>query len=558
MTKVQYKSYNQNDRELLPPSLGDFIAANHPVRVVNRIIDSWDISEIENTYKGGGAPGYHPRMMLKILVYSYLNNIYSGREMEKMLKDSIPFLWLSGKQFPDFRTINIFRSERLGEGRFESLFMQVVFLLQQEGLVSLDVQYIDGTKIESCANKYTFVWKRSVEKHKARLEAKIAVVLDAANKVLNKEIAQDTEQGITADQLEEKVDNILHQMAQQGLSDKKLRRSVEEVKKDMLPRIKGYEKKLDTLGDRNSYSKTDPGATFMRMKEDAMNNGQTKPGYNVQIATENQIITNYGIYCRPNDQSTLIPFLESFKKKYGIQSKTVSSDAGYGSEPNYEYMEEHDIEAYVKYNMFHAEKKSKRKNNPFLVQNMSYNKDQNFYVCPKGQRLSFVKNITDTSDLGYVSTLSIYRAQNCSGCPMRGMCYQAQEDVRVIKVNHKNDAYRAKARERLDSEQGLYHRKKRAVEPEAVFGQIKYDHCFKRFRLKSTAKVSTEFGLVALAHNLRKYIARQARSAANELAVVAPIAAVGSKIAAQGCFSLFFALLGRENKTETELAKWAI
>ena len=532
MTKILYKSYNPNDRELLPASLGEFIDANHPVRVVNAIINNLDISEIESTYKGGGTPSYHPRMMLNLIVYSYLNNIYSGREMEKKLKDSIPFMWLSGKQFPDFRTINIFRSERLGEGRFENIFTQVVLLLQKEGLVSLDVQYIDGTKIESFANKYTFVWKGSVEKNKAKLEAKIAVVLDAANKMLDTEIAEATEQTMTGGQLEEKVANILHQMDQQGISDKKLRRSVEKVKEELVPRIKGYEEKLDTLGDRNSYSKSDPDATFMRMKEDAMNNGQTKPGYNVQIATENQIIINYGIYWRPNDQGTLIPFLESFKKKYGIQSKTVSSDSGYGSEPNYEYMEENDIEAYVKYNMFHADKKSKRKNNPFLIQNMFYNKEQNFYVCPMGQRLSFVKNIKDKSDLGYISIISVYRAQNCSRCPLRGMCYEAKENVRVIRVNHKNDAYRAKARERLDSEQGLYYRKKRPVEPEAVFGQIKYNHFFKRFRLRSNAKVSTEFGLVALAHNLRKYIAKQPKNAVNEVIMMAHIASSSLNIAA--------------------------
>ena len=155
----------------------------------------------------------------------------------------------------------------------------------------------------------------------------------------------------------------------------------------------------------------------MRMKEDAMNNGQTKPGYNVQIATENQFITNYGLFHQANDQGTMIPFLESFEERYDKQSSTVCADSGYGSEKNYEYMESKQIDAYVKYNMFHAEMKRKRKNNPFLVENMFYNKELNFYICPMGQHLKHIRNEKRISDLGYESTISVYRSSNCNGCP---------------------------------------------------------------------------------------------------------------------------------------------
>ena len=178
---------------------------------------------------------------------------------------------------------------------------------------------------------------------------------------------------MTAEEIQERTDAILTQMDEQGISNKKLRKSVVKVKEESVPKMKEYEEKLETAGERGSYSKTDKDATFMRMKEDAMNNGQTKPGYNVQIATENQFITNYGLFHQANDQGTMIPFLESFEERYGKQSSTVCADSGYGSEMNYEYMESKQIDAYVKYNMFHTEMKRKRKNNPFLVENMFYN-----------------------------------------------------------------------------------------------------------------------------------------------------------------------------------------
>ena len=429
--------------------------------------------------------------------------------MEKLLVENIAYMWLSGMQRPDFRTINIFRSKRLA-GKFDGIFTQIVRLLNEEGLVSLKVQYIDGTKIESAANKYTFVWKGSTEKNKARLEAGVKSVLETAEKALNIENA-DEEQELTADDMARRAENILNKMDGEGISDRKMRKAVEKVRTEKAPKMREYEEKLEILGNRNSYSKTDPDATFMRMKEDAMNNGQTKPGYNIQISTENQYITNYGIFWRPTDQGTLIPFLESFKERYGRQSGEVCADSGYGSEQNYEYMFGEGITPYVKYNMFHAEDKRKRRENPFLVPNLYYNAEEDYYVCPMGQHMEHTADVTVVSDLGYESRISKYRAQNCTGCPLRGLCYKGAADRRVIEVNHKNNAYRSEVKRLLTSGRGLYHRSNRPIEPEAVFGDIKFNHGFKRFRLKSNDKVKVEFGLVALAHNLRKYIVQNER-----------------------------------------------
>ena len=510
MAKVVYKSYNRNEGSLFPVYLSDMVPAEHPARVVDAVVENLDIRGLERTYKGGGTSSYAPRALLKVIIYAYLSNIYSGRQIEQAWRESIIYMWLGGTLVPDFRTINNFRSKRLA-GTFEDLFTQVVKLLVEEGLVTLDVQYIDGTKIESAANKYTFVWKRATETNKAKLEKNVRAVLEQAEQALEMEQEESgTERALTAKEMEERTERILEKMKEkedngERALDKPLRKAVEKVAKESVGKMREYEEKLEILGERNSYSKTDPDATFMRMKEDAMNNGQTKPGYNVQIATENQYITNYGIYWRPTDQGTLIPFMTTFSERYGVQSSKAVADSGYGSEQNYAWMEENGIEAFVKYNMFHAEDKRKYRKDAFLVQNLYYNVEEDYYVCPMGQHMEHIGDVQSKSDLGYVSTVSRYRARNCVGCPLRCLCYKGKGDRRIIEANHRSNAFRAKAKERLTSEEGLYHRSRRPIEPEAVFGDIKFDHGFKRFRLKGNAKVNVEFGLVALAHNLRKY-----------------------------------------------------
>ena len=508
MANLVYKSYVQNEIALFPLTLDEMVPANHRARVVNAVIDRLDISAIEGKYKAGGTSIYHPRMLLKVITYAYLDNVYSGRRMETLLSENVAYMWLSGMNRPDFRTINLFRSKRL-KGVFEGIFTQVVTMLNEEGLVSLDVQYIDGTKIESAANKYTFVWRKRVERSKAKLESQIRVVLAEAEEAVKSEEGGDGEEQPYADDLKARTEKVLKKMDEAGISKSAQRKAVEKVRDEMLPKRAEYEGHLEKMGDRNSYSKTDPDATFMRMKEDHMMNGQTKPGYNVQIATENQFVTNYGVYQRPTDQGTLIDYLESFKSKYGRQSDTVVADSGYGSEQNYEYLFGNGIDAFVKYNMFHAEKKRSYRNNIFRVENLSYNSELDFYVCPMGQRMEHVGDETRVSELGYVSMVGIYKAKRCDGCPMRGQCHKGK-GPRAIEVNRRNNELRAKARELLDSEEGLRHRSKRPIEPEAVFGQIKSDHGYKRFRLKSLEKVSVEFGLVALAHNLRKYAKKTA------------------------------------------------
>ena len=501
MAKIAFRNDNQKEILLFPPSLEEKIPATHSVRIVNTVIDNLNVDSILDSYRGGGNSCFHPRQMLKILVYAYLNNIYSSRRIEQCLQENIYYMWLGGGITPDHRTINYFRGKRL-KGCFDTLFTQIVELLHKEGFVSLQVQYIDGTKIESAANKYSFVWRGSVDKYDTRLREKTDAILRDIEQVIEEE-SKDTTKDIelTTEEFSSRVERIKKRMQRDGMT-KQQRKQIKELD-SAVEKMAEYDHKKEVLGSRNSYSKSDEDATFMRMKEDAMLNGQLKPGYNVQISTENQFITNYGIYQRPTDTGTLIDYLESFKERYGIKSKEVVADAGYGSEQNYNYMLENEMVPYVKYNYFHKEQKRKQRNNPYLQQNLIYDKEQDVFICPNNKTLIHTDTYTRTTELGYESKVDKYECEDCSDCPLKKECTKARGN-REIEVNHTLNEYKRQVRELLTSERGLYHRSKRPVEPEAVFGQIKDAHHFRRFRLRSLPKVNIEFGLIAMAHNLRK------------------------------------------------------
>lgn len=326
-------------------------------------------------------------------------------------------------------------------------------MLVELGYVSLDVQYIDGTKIEAASNRYTFVWRKSVEKNKIKLESKIRTII----KQIEKGIKEDNRD---ADQTPAPIDsNALREKIRELNADQKKSREEEKQIKELTKhqaKLQEYEQHLDTLGQRNSYSKTDPDATFMRMKEDHMGNGQLKPAYNVQISTENQFITNFGIYQSPGDTSTFNDYLDSFEEKYDRQSSEVVADSGYGSEQNYDYMEARGIDNYVKFSYFHRKQAKSHKNNPFHTGNLFFNPQGNFYICPMGQRLELVGICHRTSDRDYRSEYFVYQAKRCEGCPQRGSCHKAQGNRR-IELNYNLQRHKSIARENLTSEKGLMH-----------------------------------------------------------------------------------------------------
>ncbi len=500
----KFKSYSQGQLQFFPMRLDERIKENDPVRLVNSIVDSLDISDLLASYKSQGASSYSPRMLLKVIFYAYMNNVYSCRKIEKSLNENIHYMWLSGGQYPSFNTINRFRSEHLKD-YINYLFSQVVLMIAGLGYVSLDVSYIDGTKIESVANKYTFVWRKTTEKNKAKLEAKIHSILNQIEEGIAQDNASLNDEelpAIDSKTLKDKID----ELNKQNLDKKKDKTKIKKIKEleKHQSKLAEYENKLDILGDRNSYSKTDPDATFMRMKEDAMNNGQTKPGYNLQIGTNNQFITNFALYPNAGDTTTLKSFLTLQQARLGIMPKAVCADSGYGSEENYKFLEDNDIEAFVKFNYFHKEQTKSYKNNPFLQDNLFYNSDKDYFVCPMGQHMKPAYDRDIRTRTGFKTVLRIYRASNCKGCLLRGSCYKAHGDQRQIEVNLRLRNFKINVRELLNSEAGREHRRKRAIEPEAVFGQMKFNKFYKRFRHKGFEKVQMDFGVFAIAFNLLK------------------------------------------------------
>ena len=497
------------------------IAENDPVRVVDAIVEGLDLREFKKLYHEKGRCPYHPKMMLKIILYAYMNNIYSCRKMEMAVQRDIHYIWLAAQERPDFVTINRFRNRVKKE--INNIFTQVVLVLVDKGFITLDVEYIDGTKIESKANKYTFVWRKTVEKNRAKLQEKIRVLLGQIDDAVAQDKAAETDKvDFTPETLTSLINELQDSLSAEPESADKERqkrrrekkRQVKELEKHR-DKLGEYDGRLEQIGERNSMSKSDPDATFMRMKEDAMNNGQTKPGYNLQISAENQFITDYALFPNPTDTLTLIPFLNSFSDRYGHLPSIAVADSGYGSEENYRFMDEAGMEAYVKYNRFHLEQHPRYKPNPFNHDNFHYNAAEDYYVCPMGQHMTRIGTSHLKTASGYRSENARYRAQNCNGCPLRCLCYKAKGGRRTIEVNHRLNEYKRKARELLTSEEGLKHRGRRCVEPEAVFGQMKFNMAYRRFRHFGKDKVTMDFAFFAIAFNIKKMCSKIVKQAQN-------------------------------------------
>lgn len=541
-TKIHFRPYNPKQILLFPERLDKDIAENDPVRIIDAVIDELRLDNFKKLYKETGRCPYHPKMMLKAIVYGYMNNQYSSRKIESALKRDIHFIWLAGYEQPDHNTINRFRNRVKAE--INEVFTQLVLLLSVKGYVSLDVEYIDGTKIESKANKYTFVWRKTTETNRAKLIGKIKVLLEQIDDCIAQENADEAEpQSVTPAELRNIADELNGILEQPKPATKEERKAISEKKKQIkrlkehADKLAEYDDKLAKLGERNSYSKTDEDATFMRMKEDAMNNGQTKPGYNLQISAENQFITDFALFPNPTDTLTMIPFFNSFLNRYGHLPSVAVADSGYGSEENYRFMEEAGIEAYVKYNRFHIEHRPRYTPNPFHSDNFYYNKEEDYYVCPMGQHMERIGTKHSKTASGYRSENARYRAQNCQGCPLRCMCYNSKSDRRVIEVNHRLKEYKRKAAERLTSEEGLRHRGRRCIEPEAVFGQMKTDMNYKRFRHFGIDKVAMDFAFFAIAFNIKKMARKIATAGKNR-----------GNSPQKGRFCLFFLFLPPENR----------
>jgi transposase len=486
--------------------LEELIDKSHPVRIVNQVIDRIDIDPLLKKFKGGGTSSYHPRMLLKVLVYGYLNNTYSSRRMESSLKENIHFMWLSGMNKPDHNTINRFRSERLKDV-LKTVFGKVVELLVEAGHLDLKEIYTDGTKLEAQANRYTFVWGNAIKKSKTRMEEQLKELWAYAERVSAEELKDEAPESfaaVSAEQVSKTIEKIDQALEGKKISKEK-RQKLNYAKKHWPSNMERYAHQEEILKKRNSYSKTDTDATFMRMKEDHMRNGQLKPAYNVQLSSHNQFVVNYSLHQNPTDTTTLSKHLKSFHSLYNHYPKVLVADAGYGSEENYLLLARHKIEGYVKHNQFDREQRSKMVD-WFKSDKLEHDKKKDIVYCPIGEPMKRIGTSTRITANGFKQSLAKYQAKKCKGCPVRDVCHD-QKGNRIIDINHRLRKLKQQANAKLKSEKGIAYRKKRPADIEPVFGNLKHNKHFKRFMLKGINKVEIETGLLAIAHNLAKMAA---------------------------------------------------
>jgi transposase len=512
--------------QLLPPSLDELIEPDHLVRVVNAAIDQLDLRPLLAQYPGGGTSSYHPQMLLKVLVYAYCSKIYSSRRIAAALRENIHFMWLSGGNRPDFRTINDFRGQRM-KGVIDAVFAEVLTYLLEAGYVQLEHYFVDGTKIAADANQHKVVWAKRTARYQQRVQEQIDELLQQIEQVNADEQAEygeaDLEERgpagggqLDAGQLRERIEQLNERLREHQRPKPDSQAAAKARKKlatDCLPRLEKYEQQTETLAGRSSYAKTDPDATCMRMKEDrGAERPWPKPAYNVQVGTEGQFIVGFSVHDQAGDTGCLIPHLEQVQQNTGGQlPANVVADAGYGSEENYAYLAQHGVGNYVKYNTFYQDTHRYRdpavlRAHQFRAENFAYDAASDTLSCPVGQRLHFQYTTRYTSDNGFLSERRIYQCFACTDCPLRSLCTRAKGN-RQIRISFRLLAYRKQARDNLTSPEGERLRAARSVEVETVFGHIKQNMGFRRFHLRGRAKVKTEWGLVSIAHNLKKVAA---------------------------------------------------
>ena len=521
-----FKPYVMNQPHLLPPSYDELIEPGHLVRVVSEAIDKLDLSPLLAQYKGGGTSSYHPQMLLKVLVYTYCTKIYSSRRIAAALRENIHFMWLSGENRPDFRTINDFRGSRM-KGLIDEVFAEVLEYLIEAGKVKLEHYFADGTKIEADANKHKVVWAKRKNTYHQRVREQIGELLKQIEQENAAEQArygdEDLEERggpggeeIDSESLRARIEKLNQRLRERNQPKKETqaaRKALKKLETDCLQRLEKYEQQTETLAGRSSYAKTDPGASCMRMKEDrGTEKPWPKPAYNVQVGTEGQYIVGFSVHNRAGDPTCLIPHLEQVRKNTGGRlPKKIVADAAYGSEENYAYLEQHGAENFLKYNTFYQDTHHYRnadvlRAHQFRAEHFRYDPNLDTFVCPADKRLHFQYTSRYTSDNGYVTDRHTYECFDCANCPLKPQCTKAKGN-RKIRISFRLLEYRRQARENLTSQEGQRLRTARSTEVETVFGHLKHNMGFRRFHLRGLEKVKTEWGLVSIAHNLRKLAA---------------------------------------------------
>lgn len=520
---LMYKNYNMN-QITLPLETEVLIPDDDISKAVHTLVESMPEDIFDGFRQSQGASSYHPKMMLKILFCAYSQSVFSGRKIEALLQDSIRMMWLAQNQIPSYRTINRFRAHPKMAALLQSAFIQFRYQLESHDLIESDAIFIDGTKIEANANKYTFVFRKNIDRHESALLEKSKEKYDAlvASEVIP-EMIRESDGPLTASelahihtQLTESEANLTAQIesAEDMPARKAIRtersgiRKSKKAMKDYLDRRLNYQTQRSLMGERNSYSKTDHDATFMRMKDDHMQNGQLKSGYNLQIATNNQFVLGYDIYWNPTDTRTLDPFLHTMQHTFQYLPEYIVADAGYGSESNYEGVaDKYERQALIPYNTYYKEQKKNYRTNEMHPNHWEYNAIDDYYVCPNNRRLPLNSHTVRTDKYGYHRVFKIYECEDCQDCPLMKLCKKSAPDrPKQIQKNMNLEYFKAQMNQTLSSPEGRRRYAQRKIDVETTFGNLKANLGFTRMSVRGNNQVRNELGIALMAVNLRKLV----------------------------------------------------
>lgn len=488
---------------VMPLDLGLRIGTDDSVRLLLEVTEGMDYRELYAAYdRQTRADEATPKQMFQLVVFGFMNGVYSTRALEAASRNDIRFLYLlNGKRAPDHSRFGSFIQERLQGQVAEVLFYQLVKQLEARGEISFANLFVDGTKIEANANRYSFVWAKAVGKHEERLDEKLTALLAR----LTREYAIVLPQGAAPESylaaLRERASGMVP-VHGQGKRKTQLQRDTETLE-EYLARKAKYTDYNEVFRGRNSFSKTDRDATFMRMKEDHMKNGQLKPGYNLQLGVEGEYIVGVALSSERSDELALLPLLERMDAGLGHRYEAVTADAGYESEENYKGLELRGQAAYIKPQNYERSKTRRYRNNAYLHEHMSYDSERDTYTCPAGNLFTPRGETKRRSKSGYEAAVTIYECSGCEGCPQKKLCTRAKGNRRM-EVSKDFVALRQAALERITSDQGKVLRLNRSIQSEGVFGVLKQDYGFRRYLRRGAANVFTETLLYAMAFDINK------------------------------------------------------
>ncbi len=506
--------YNTPYQLKLPVEIEKIIEISDPVYTFCEVLNQIDLKRYlvikENRT---GRKRFDSETLLKVILFAFMEHGYvSVREIEKLCKTDIRFMWLlQENDAPSHMTIDNFMNHCLTES-IDKIFEEINRYIFDAENVDLEHIYIDGTKLEANANKYSWVWKKSSIKNRKKTFDKVSLLLEEINKTI-------VYQGIKFDIRSEYAIEYLEQVTEQyvKLADihpetiargRGHHKSNEQRNYDKLieytEKLKKYAEHIRVCGeDRNSYSKTDNDATFMRMKKDYMGNDQLLPGYNIQLGLCDEYIAVYDVKQYASDMDCFQPLMEKFSRTYGIYPIYPLADAGYGSFNNYLYCEEHGMQKYMKFTMFKKETEdAKYRDNPYRAVNFPINKNGN-PVCPNGKEFHYLYN-RPVKGNKFGRTEEMYQCEDCTECPHKEKCCKC-EGNRIVRINEELTKFHQEVLNNLNSTHGALLRMNRSIQAEGAFGTIKWNRDYKRARRKGLKGVIFELSLISCGFNLHKY-----------------------------------------------------